>query len=45
VQWTPSQPTVGPAGSGSTSLLAAGAFRLVRRWRIESVFLSLYERR
>ena len=44
VQWTPPQPTVGPAGSGSTALLAARAFRLVRRWRIESVFLSLYEK-
>ncbi len=42
VQWTPSQPSVGPAGAGSTRLLTADGFRLVRRWRIESVFLSLY---
>jgi|HubBroStandDraft_1064217.scaffolds.fasta_scaffold11957_2 mannosyltransferase len=42
VQWTPSQPSVGPAGQGTTGLLTASGFRLVRRWRIVSVFLSLY---
>ena len=42
VQWTPSQPSVGPAGQGKTASLTSNGFRLVRRWRIESVFLSLY---
>jgi mannosyltransferase len=42
VQWTPSQPAVGPAGQGSTSLLTTTGFRLVRRWRVQSVYLSLY---
>lgn len=44
VQWTPSQPSVGPAGSGSTSELTSHNFHLIRRWRIQSVFLSLYAR-
>jgi mannosyltransferase len=38
VQWT-------SAGPGRTGSLAAGRFLLVRRWRIESVLLSLYQRR
>jgi mannosyltransferase len=45
VQWTPSQPSVGPAGQGSTSVLTSAGFLLVRRWRIQSVFLSLYAAR
>jgi mannosyltransferase len=45
VQWTPSQPSVGPAGQGSTSVLTNDGFRLVRRWRIQSIFLSLYAAR
>lgn len=45
VQWTPSQPSVGPAGQGSTSVLTNDGFALVRRWRIQSVFLSLYAAR
>ncbi len=41
VQWTPALPSAAPA---STSSLTADGLRLVRRWRIQSVVLSLYAR-
>jgi mannosyltransferase len=42
VQWTQPLPSAGPVRTG---LLTASGLRLVRRWRIASVALSLYERR
>ncbi len=41
VQWTPVLPSAGPASTGS---LTAAGFRLIRRWNIQSVVLSIYAR-
>jgi mannosyltransferase len=41
VQWTQALPSAGPVRTG---LLTASGLRLVRRWRVASVLLSLYAR-
>lgn len=41
VQWIPAVPSAGPV---RTSLVTAGGLRLIGRWRIASVLLSLYAR-
>jgi mannosyltransferase len=41
VQWIPALPSAGPV---STGLVTASGLRLIRRWRIASVLLSLYVR-
>ena len=42
VQWTPVLPSAAPV---SLSMLAADGLRLIRRWHIQSVTLSLYAKR
>ncbi|HET9894725.1 MAG TPA: glycosyltransferase family 39 protein [Streptosporangiaceae bacterium] len=42
VQWTPVLPSAAPASTGG---LGAAGLRLVRRWHIQSVVLSLYAKR
>lgn len=41
VQWTQALPSAGPVRTG---LLTASGLRLVRRWRVSSVLLTLYVR-
>jgi len=41
VQWIPAVPSAGPV---RTDLVTAGGLRLITRWRIASVLLSLYAR-
>jgi mannosyltransferase len=41
VQWIPAVPSAGPVRTG---LVTASGLRLVRRWRVDSVLLSLYAR-